>query len=53
MIIIFVAKRISVRQLRICVNIRARDQDRAGSLVVRENQSLRDLTKIAQYEVLG
>jgi len=29
------------------------DQDRAGSLVVRENQSRRDLTKVAQYEVLG
>jgi hypothetical protein len=35
------------------VNLRARDQDRAGSLVVGENQSRRDLTKVAQYEVLG
>jgi len=26
---------------------------RAGSLVVREHQSRRDLTKVAQYEVLG
>jgi hypothetical protein len=35
------------------VNLRGRDQDRAGSVVVRENQSRRDLTKVAQYEVLG
>jgi hypothetical protein len=35
------------------VNLRARDLDCAGPLVVRENQSRRDLTKIAQYEVLG
>jgi hypothetical protein len=36
-----------------CVNLRARELDRAGPLVVRENQSRRDLTKVAQYEVLG
>jgi hypothetical protein len=43
-----------VRQAPMRVNLRARDQDRAGSLVVRENQSRRDLTKVeAQYEVLG
>jgi hypothetical protein len=35
------------------VNMRARDPDRAGPLVVRENRSRRDLTKVAQYEVLG
>jgi hypothetical protein len=43
------------------VNLRARDLDCAGPLVVRENQSRRprksfrgrDLTKVAQYEVLG
>jgi hypothetical protein len=35
------------------VNLRARDRDRAGPLVVRENQSRRDLTKVTQYEVLG
>jgi hypothetical protein len=35
------------------VNITARDRDRGGSFVVRENQSRRDLTKVAQYEVLG
>jgi hypothetical protein len=37
----------------VCVNLKVRDQDRAGSLVVRENQSRRDLAKVAQYEVLG
>jgi len=31
------------------VNLRARDRDRTGPLVVRENQSRRDLTKVAQY----
>jgi hypothetical protein len=35
------------------VNIRARDLDRAGPLMVRENRSRRDLTKVAQYEVPG
>jgi len=30
------------------VNLRARDLDRAGPLVVRENQSHRDLTKVGQ-----
>ena len=35
------------------VNLRARDLDGAGPLVARENQSRRDLTKVAQYEVLG
>ena len=36
------------------VNLRGRDRDHAGSLVVKENQSRRDLTKVdAQYEVLG
>jgi hypothetical protein len=35
------------------VNLRARDLDRAGPLVVRENQSRRDPTKVAEYEVLG
>jgi len=36
------------------VNLRARDLDCAGPLVVRENPSRRDLTKVeAQYEVLG
>jgi hypothetical protein len=35
------------------VNLRACDLDCAGPLVVRENQSRRDLTKVAQYEVLG
>jgi hypothetical protein len=34
------------------VNLRARDLDGASPLVVRENQSRRDLTKVAQYEVL-
>src|SRR5690348_10029581 len=44
---------VAVRRLPTRVNLRARDQDRAGPLVVRENQSRRDLTKVAQYEVLG
>jgi len=35
---------------RISVNLRGRDQDRSWW---RENQSRRDLTKVAQYEVLG
>jgi hypothetical protein len=35
------------------VNLRAGDLDCAGPLVVRENQSRRDLTKVARYEVLG
>src|SRR5260221_526840 len=35
------------------VSIRPRDRDRAGLSVVRENQSRRDLTKVAQYDVLG
>ena len=35
------------------VNLRARDRDRAGPLVVRENQSRGDRAKVAQYEVLG
>jgi hypothetical protein len=29
-----------------CVNLRARDLDCAGPLVVRENQSRRDLAKV-------
>jgi hypothetical protein len=41
----------SVWRLPMCVNLRVRDQDRAGS--VRGDQSRRDLTKVAQYEVLG
>jgi hypothetical protein len=36
-----------------CKEFENRDLDRAGPLVVRENQSRRDLTKVAQYEVLG
>jgi hypothetical protein len=43
----------TIRQPPIRVNLRTRNQDRAGSLVVRKNQSCRDLTKVAQYEVLG
>jgi hypothetical protein len=39
----------SIRQPPIRVNIRACDLDCAGPLVVRENQSRRDLTKVAQY----
>jgi hypothetical protein len=42
------------------VNRRGRDQDRPGSLVVRESRPAgpeafrgRDLAKVAQYEVLG
>jgi len=35
------------------VNLRARDLDCASPLVVRENPSRSDLTKVAQYEVLG
>jgi hypothetical protein len=35
------------------VNLRPRDQDRGGSLVIREDQSRRDPTNVAQYEVLG
>jgi hypothetical protein len=35
------------------VNLRARDLDHAGPFVIRENESRRDLTKVAQYEVLG
>jgi hypothetical protein len=35
------------------VQLKARGRDRAGPLVLRENQSRRDLTKVAQYEVLG
>jgi hypothetical protein len=35
------------------VSLRARDLDHAGPLLVRENQSRRDLAKEAQYEVLG
>jgi len=42
-----------IRQLPIRVNLRVCDLDCAGLLVVRENQSRRDLTKVAQYEVLG
>jgi hypothetical protein len=44
---------VAVRQRPMRVNLRARDLDRAGPLVVRENQSRRDLTKVAQYELLG
>jgi len=44
---------VAVRQPPMRVNLRARDLDCAGPLVVRENQSRRDLTKVAQYEVLG
>ena len=43
----------SVRRLPMRVNLRAGDLDCAGPLVLRENQSRRDLTKVAQYEVLG
>jgi hypothetical protein len=35
------------------VNLRARALDGASPSVVSENQSRRDLTKVAQYEVLG
>jgi hypothetical protein len=31
------------------VDLKAHDQDRAGSLVIRENQSRRDLPKVTQY----
>jgi hypothetical protein len=34
------------------VNVRGSDQDCTGR-AVGENQSRRDLTKVAQYEVLG
>ena len=43
----------AIRQPPMRVNLRASDLDCAGPLVVRENQSRRDLTKVAQYEVLG
>ena len=45
--------RCGIRQLPMRVNLKARDLDCADPLVVRENQSRRDLTKVAQYEVLG
>jgi hypothetical protein len=35
------------------VNLGGRDQDRTGRSRVRENQSRRDLTKVAQFGVLG
>jgi len=44
---------VAVRPLPMRVNLRARGLDRAGWLVIRETQSRRDLTKVAQYEVLG
>jgi hypothetical protein len=44
---------VAVRQPPMRVNLRASYLDCVGPLVVRENQSRRDLTKIAQYEVLG
>jgi hypothetical protein len=48
------ASLVAVRPPPICVNLKGvAITDRAGPLVVRENQSRRDLTKVAQYEVLG
>jgi hypothetical protein len=42
------------RQIRATAHRRQLKGSRSGSLlVVRENQSRRDLTKVAQYEVLG
>ena len=42
-----------IRQLPMRANIKPRDQDRAGRWWFKKNQSRRDLTKVAQYEVLG
>ena len=43
---------VAFRQLPMRVNVRGRDQDCTGP-AVGENQSRRDLMKVAQYEVPG